>query len=176
MGDRYAGERYTPQFPSCGLWRLRFNGHALYFFGSRTYSYPAVSGKPTTAGSFDYSPARQAMPNEGPIPEGSYWVRPDEMDDNWHYWFSSAAWNGWGRYRISIHPYPATVTHGRGGFFIHGGATAGSAGCIDLVNHMNDFHDDFVREVGSRQCYIPLEVSYNGPGDYPLPRGNTRAT
>jgi hypothetical protein len=29
---------------------------------------------------------------------------------------------------------PETQTHGRSGFFVHGGDTPGSAGCIDVGN------------------------------------------
>ena len=43
-----------------------------------------------------------------------------------------------GSHRITIHPYDDTATYGRGGFFIHGGAEAGSAGCIDLTSRMSD--------------------------------------
>ncbi|MEZ5601109.1 MAG: DUF2778 domain-containing protein [Candidatus Competibacteraceae bacterium] len=76
---------------------------------------------------------------EGPIPQGIYWIRPDELDDNWlNCRLSDRFANAWGRYRISIHPF-TTETFGRGGFFIHGGATPGSAGCIDLTNHMDRF-------------------------------------
>ena len=45
----------------------------------------------------------------------------------------------WGRYRSSFKKLPGTRTYGRGGFYIHGGEVAGSHGCIDLLNHMDDF-------------------------------------
>ena len=99
------------------------------------------------------------------------------MDDNWlNCRLSDRFANAWGRYRISIHPFTTTETFGRGGFFIHGGATPGSAGCIDLTNHMDRFVADLRREVGTstQTCQIHLEVLYPlPPGDYPTP-GNTR--
>jgi len=176
MGD-YSSERYNPTFPHCGQLRLFFEGSQLRMSGgSQTYSYPAVSGRPVN-GRFDYSAARQRVSGEGPIPQGIYWIRPDELDDNWlNCRLSDRFANAWGRYRISIHPFTTTEPFGRGGFFIHGGATPGSAGCIDLTNHMDRFVADLRREVGTstQTCQIHLEVLYPlPPGDYPTP-GNTR--
>jgi len=49
----------------------------------------------------------------------------------------------------------------RGGFFIHGGKYAGSAGCIDLTNHIDRFVENLRSEIGSNpNCYIILEVAY----------------
>jgi hypothetical protein len=45
----------------------------------------------------------------------------------------------WGDYRIWLEPMPGTDTLGRGGFSIHGGASFGSAGCVDLAGGMNSF-------------------------------------
>ena len=38
----------------------------------------------------------------------------------------------WGDWRAPLVPTKGTKTHGRDGFFIHGGGITGSAGCIDL--------------------------------------------
>lgn len=67
-----------------------------------------------------------------------------------------------GRYRVAIHPFTTTVTFGRGGMFIHGGAAPGSAGCIDLTRHMNDFVRDLRGETSMRSCQIHLTVAYPG--------------
>ncbi|MBL8210449.1 MAG: DUF2778 domain-containing protein [Bryobacterales bacterium] len=175
MGD-YSGERYNPTLPHCGVLTLYFDGHYLRMNGgSRALSYPAVSGKPDAGGRFDYSVARQRIPNTGPIPEGTYWIRPDELDDNYWNTFSGAFARAWGRYRITIHPFTTTETYTRGGFFIHGGTEAGSAGCIDLTTHMDTFAADLIREAGSASCQIHLTVAYPHLGDYPSP-GNTRYT
>ncbi len=83
MGD-YSGERYNPSLPHCGVLTLFFDGYYLRLNGgSRALSYPAVSGRPVTPGRFDYSVARQRLAGTGPIPEGTYWIRPDELDDNY---------------------------------------------------------------------------------------------
>lgn len=160
QAGEYAGERYNPTLPHCGLLELQFNGsHLTMTGGGRTYSYSAVSGKPQTDGTFDYSQARQQLRNIGPIPEGTYWIRPDELWEN--AWYKPASTDAWGNYRITIHPFVTTVTHGRGGFFIHGGTTPGSAGCIDLTNHMDQFVEDLRREVGrNTTCQIHLVVRY----------------
>lgn len=176
MAD-YSSERYNPTFRHCGRLSLLFNGSSLRLSGgSQVYHYSAVSGRPSANRRFDYSAERQRLAMTGPIPEGTYWIRPDELDDNWLNTLSSDFAAAWGRYRITIHPFTTTETFGRGGFFIHGGTTPGSAGCIDLTDRMNRFVADLRRELGdqAQPCQIHLEVFYLGLGDFPLPQGNTR--
>jgi hypothetical protein len=160
-GGRYAGERYEPKVPACarsGV-TLRFTGKSLLLEGGGvSKSYPAVSGK-KGAGGFDYSAERQAVSNAGPIPEGRYWINPKELWERaiYKFWMEDA----WGDYRITIHPYPDTKTHKRGGFFIHGGKTPGSAGCVDLTKNIDRFVDDLKAAVGENaNCFVPLEVRY----------------
>ncbi len=186
MADPYSSERYDPRFPPCGTLSLRFDGrHLRMTGGSQSYSYRGVSGKPQD-GRFDYSQARQKIANVGPIPNGVYWIRPDELDDNLiNTWLSDDFAAAWGRYRISIHPFTTTETFGRGGFFIHGGATRGSAGCIDLTSAMPSFVADLRSEIAAThprghrvppsRCQIHLTVAYpSPPGDYPLPGAGPR--
>ncbi len=45
----------------------------------------------------------------------------------------------WGNYRMAIIPKGGTETYGRGSFYLHGGGLAGSIGCIDLVDRIDDF-------------------------------------
>lgn len=75
--------------------------------------------------------------------------------------YNLASRAAWGDYRLTIHVMPGTRTFGRGGFFIHGGTHAGSAGCINLHAGI----ETFVREIeaatkGAPECYVPLEVQY----------------
>lgn len=111
---------------------------------------------------FDYSTERQRIPFHGPIPSGQYWIQPSQLWEN--NWLKSALHSpraAWGNLRITIHPYPHTQTHGRGGFFIHGGAAAGSAGCIDLVHYIDRFVERLKQELGGLpECYVPLTVQY----------------
>lgn len=166
MAQDYTGERHNPGVPFCGRTPLILTFDGKWLKGSGTKSavvLPAVSGKPNEQKQFDYSPARQAIAYKGPIPEGEYWIQPDEM------WKNNAVKSvlgitpraAWGNFRISIHPYPATNTHCRGGFFIHGGQIAGSAGCIDLTEHMDRFVKELTKELeGLPKCHIPLTVRY----------------
>lgn len=173
--DKYAKERGRPTAGRCSGVSLRFDGDYLTLTHSRGSSrWRAYSGKPVN-GNFDYSTARQRIPDAGPIPEGRYWVDISEMDDNWWNSFVPQIRAAWGRFRLSIHPYPDTITYGRGGFFIHGGSEAGSAGCIDLVRSI----EMFVIELnqlglydgwsGGKACHIPLVVAYPILGDFPDP-------
>jgi hypothetical protein len=119
---------------------LTFDGRTLTMTGSMSGSWPAVSGRPAGDGSFDYSPERQHQMSVGPIPAGGYWLDPSQLVDLRERWLYSIRYEmAWGTHRITIHPFDSTHTFGRGGFFIHGGTSAGSAGCIDLVDQMADF-------------------------------------
>jgi len=174
--DDYAAERHDPEFPACGSSSvtLKFDGEHLWMYGIRSvetsrysavlngkpFKYAAVSGRPLSDGTFDYSDSRQRQRGEGPIPAGRYWITPSEIWEagiiNWILGRTSA----WGNFRISIHPYPDTTTFGRGGFFIHGGSTPGSAGCIDLTDQMDKFIQDLRAGVRESSCHIPLTVEY----------------
>jgi hypothetical protein len=168
MSKDYQKERRHPKAPSCQQAKisLLFNGTFLYIFGNRPEpSYPAVSGRPDDKKQFNYSIERQTIPGEGPIPEGQYWVQPSELWEN--NWFKSvffAPRSAWGNFRLAIHPYPNTQTYTRGGFFIHGGSTPGSAGCIDLTMHMDSFIEKLSNILGGQPtCHIPLTVRYPKP-------------
>ena len=157
--DRYVKERNNPTLIHCGSLRLTFDKSNLKMVGGRKeYNYPAVSGKRDGGGVFNYSVADQKAINMGPIPEGNYWVNPSELWKNT--WYKRASTEGWGNYRITIHPFVTTKTYGRGGFFIHGGTRTGSIGCIDLTSHMDKFAHDLIREAGTRECHVLLTVDY----------------
>jgi hypothetical protein len=103
--------------------------------------------------------AYQTRHDIGPIPEGRYLIRQrnlqtmSEVDDMVGTIADSVsqviahrkvgAWPGgsiaWGVHRVQLEPLPGTNTFGRRNFFIHGGASYGSAGCIDLAMHMHEF-------------------------------------
>lgn len=163
--DRYAAERYDPTLAHCHAISFIFDGNWLTMFssGKLLKAYPAVSGRPLAgkdgAAAFDYSAARQKLGSVGPIPAGTYWIKPDELWEN--AWYKPAPTRAWGKYRITIHPFSTTVTHGRGGFFIHGGTVAGSAGCIDLTTYIEDFVNDLRTQLGTTlACQIHLTVDY----------------
>ncbi|PCE29834.1 DUF2778 domain-containing protein [Burkholderia ubonensis subsp. mesacidophila] len=99
------------------------------------------------------------MGNVGPIPPGQYWIQPSQMWTN--RWYNIDPRAAWGDHRLTIHVMPGTQTYGRGGFFIHGGDHAGSAGCINLHAGMEDFVRDIEAATkAASECYIPLTVQY----------------
>jgi hypothetical protein len=166
MADKYAAERGDPATAQCGRYSLLFDGFylKLQLGSSVAQAWHARSGH-AAGGFFDYSSSRQKVANDGPIPEGKYWIQPVQLDN---LWFTS---DGWGASRITIHPRPATITHGRGGFFVHGGKVFGSAGCIDLAYGMPSFSNVLQKVAPSSgswwptqsDCYVPLEVKYGSP-------------
>jgi hypothetical protein len=165
MPKDYTEERYAPKVPVCMKSRigLVFDGSFLRATGTKTaLVFPAVSGKRSEKGEFDYSADRQKIAYKGPIPVGEYWVQPSQMwENNWFKSLARTPRSAWGNFRLTIHPYPGTQTHGRGGFFIHGGAVPGSAGCIDLTVNIDKFVEQLTKELeGLPECYIPLAVRY----------------
>jgi hypothetical protein len=151
-------ERGNSTLADCNI-GVEFNGSNLNVTGTSTQSFTAVSGKPASDGSFDYSPERQKQENVGPIPEGTYWLDPTQLKSLWYYFGGAAA--AWGSHRITIHPFDSTHTFGRGGFFIHGGTSPGSAGCIDLTGQM----EDFAKVIAPyKDCKIMLRVHYPAKG------------
>jgi hypothetical protein len=161
--DKYSGERYDPALESCSTLALTFDGTTLKMTGGgKTYTYLAVSGMRGPDGRFNYSRAAQRASFSGPIPEGEYWINPDELWTN--RWYKRGSDDAWGKYRITIHAFPATATYQRGGFFIHGGKVPGSAGCIDLTSNIETFVDDLDKEGARRKCHIRLTVKYPQAG------------
>jgi hypothetical protein len=155
MSEKYSEEKYDPTLAICSSLELSFDGEKLQMTGgSKAYSYPAASGHPTKDGKFSYDNVAQHVSFGGPIPEGIYWINPDELWTN--HWYKSGSENDWGKYRITIHPFTTTDTFSRGGFFIHGGKTLGSAGCIDLTSNINAFVADIGKEGAIKKVPNPF--------------------
>lgn len=69
----------------------------------------------------------------------------------------------WGNYRMAIVPKSGTETFGRGSFYLHGGGLAGSIGCIDLVDRIDEFvstYKSYLSKSGTKT--IDLYVDYSG--------------
>lgn len=164
---KYAAERYDPTLPYCGEGIiLSFNGKRLTLFGLMDdftpiwIDYNAVSGVINKNKKFDYSVENQKKEDWGPIPEGKYWIRPDEFWKNAWYKIRDPG-SSWGNFRITIHPFQNTQTYNRGGFFIHGGSTSGSKGCIDLTGEIDKFYEDVKKVMRKNSfCQIQLFVQY----------------
>ena len=69
----------------------------------------------------------------GPIPPGAYSLYSRDISDPGSFGDRVRNMLGdWGDWRVPLLPAPGTPTFGRSGFFLHGGSTPGSAGCIDI--------------------------------------------
>jgi RHS repeat-associated protein len=86
-------------------------------------------------------------PWEGPIPPGTYTLDPKRITEGW--WGRDLT-GDWGKYRVPLSPEPGTETYSRSGFFLHGGKSPGSAGCIDVG--AND-----------RQLFPQIRTNTSGP-------------
>lgn len=127
------------------------------------HSWSAVSGR---AGY--QTKEYQKLADKGPLPEGQWLVKPTEYQSAEHRSllekakneFGRGKWPGgassWGLHRIWLHPELGTNTYGRSGFSIHGGTTAGSAGCIDMTDQITAFVKMFL-DYGRT---IELEAKY----------------
>ncbi len=122
-----------------------FDGKTLtvHVGDGHTIKFDAMSGKP------EYQdPKYQDMKDGGPIPEGVYVARQEEIQHITPYGLvagiaDAGTWPGslysWGSSRIRLEPSKETNTYNRGGFYVHGGWEQGSNGCIDLTSSMDEF-------------------------------------
>ena len=82
----------------------------------------------------------------GPLPEGEYIASFDKTLDyknNTGLWDTFRwLWNypAWGFVATPLEPSSKNQMYGRGNFYIHGGNSPGSKGCIDLVKSNQEFH------------------------------------
>jgi len=145
---------------------LHFDGNKLSVVkGSKTiYSTSATSGQSGyNSSEFQYTP------DVGPIPEGTYYVDPSEIQ-RWKdlplkqkiaAQFNKGQWPGgtvaWGHTRVPVRTAPSTYLGGRSGnYFIHGGFNPGSRGCIDLTSS----NQSFFNYLSGQNEVIPLYVKY----------------
>ncbi len=122
-----------------------FDGKTLSIYENNKpiMSWDAVSGNKGYQ-----TPEFQSMKDKGTIPEGTYVARQQSLQGITIYGSTMGlvgvgTWPGgqpsWGKSRIALEASTSTNTYGRGGFYVHGGWTAGSNGCIDLTENMADF-------------------------------------
>ncbi|MGD2115203.1 MAG: RHS repeat-associated core domain-containing protein, partial [Acidobacteriota bacterium] len=113
-----------------GLRSILYDGCEVVFYdddGNVVTRCPATSGRPGT------TVADQDSPYRGPIPEGTYTLKPTECSGGPIRSIPRRLFFGdWGIYRVPLHPTDDTDTKGRDGFFMHGGEDPGSAGCVDI--------------------------------------------
>ncbi len=131
---------------------------------------------------FDYSVARQRKAGAGPAVEGTYWIGSCD-DKTWKTKVARhmLASNAWGFYSWRMHPeanvpnYPGRVNSS---FHIHGGKSAGSAGCIDIMGQdhaVNKIIEEAVEYMNDNNlwptsttqpccCYVAVVVDYSSLG------------
>lgn len=84
--------------------------------------------------SFEYESGRSGvvdptLENYGPTPPGRYSIAPENVAFNGPRTLSAG---DWGLMRARLDPYPETQTFGRNGFYLHGGLSPGTAGCLQV--------------------------------------------
>ncbi len=143
--------------------KIRFSiGSKLLSFSTPAYalSIPATSGRDTCLNNGIL--ACQMARNEGPIPVGMYFIRPEELSNpSFAGDLIRQTQGDWGDWRIRLHPEAKTNTHGRDGFFIHGGSAEGSAGCIDIGGGLGGSNktDIMLLAITASHTKVPVEVS-----------------
>ena len=155
----------TAAAPAPTVTGMRFDGSQLALFGGPTPAmFSAVSGlranNPHNVDHRDHTgPASQSTPGVGPIPEGSYFVNPGEVQRTG---FNTGIW---GPVRVPIHESVTTElarrwhTSRTGGFFVHEDVGHdGTAGCVGLQRRQ-DTVAVFARLTASTE-QIPLTVRY----------------
>jgi hypothetical protein len=164
----------TAGAPAPAVTGMRFDGSQLALFGAPTPAmFAAVSGlranNPHNRDHRDHTgPASQSTPEVGPLPEGSYFVNPGEVQ---RMGFNTGVW---GPVRVPIHETVMTElarrwhTSRTGGFFVHEDVGRdGTAGCVGLQRRQ-DTLAVFARISASTE-QIPLTVRYPHGGT-PAPR------
>jgi Domain of unknown function (DUF4157) len=162
--------------------------------GKAILSVAAQSGRPisvraadakacggSTAESYLNNPRYVGIKDNGPIPEGEYQFRYEQiatfsaaeqlqMTLGGHYTdpFGTSLHGGdWGSGRVALRPVKILPgkkgcgdTKTRSGFFLHGGVLPGSSGCIDIGN---TGMDDLVRSLAGFRGRITVKVLYTQP-------------
>lgn len=107
---------------------------------------------------FDYSYSRQGLANEGGIPTGLYYIETKEERSIRTSPLSHGLRSpSWGTYSWTLHPDEDTDTRHRSGFFIHGGSSFNTKGCIDLQRGDVKFQEYFA---STNKSSIYIYVKY----------------
>ena len=175
--EDYFIDENNKEWRNIGQEYLFFDGNNLHYYRqNKGLVFDAVSGRKNDSGEFIYTNIQQSVESEGPIPEGLYYINPQEIQS---YWKTSIVQKvvglfgrgsfpkgpvAWGVERVWIKPEEVKVYNPitneyvtRSGFSIHGGLIPGSAGCIDLSGNAQEF---FKKLKSSESDYIRLNVNY----------------
>ncbi|MBS1538625.1 MAG: hypothetical protein JST20_12850 [Bacteroidetes bacterium] len=149
---------------------LSFDGKSLniHTADGKVLSFQAESGILNSEGE---TQADKQGEKGGPIPEGAYYIdlsNVTKFDDlslsrqilsTFGLQSPSGGKASWGEMFTPILPRE-NLESGRGGFYIHGGNTPGSAGCIDLCHREQSFFLGLGGVVQSNTTTVPLFVNY----------------
>lgn len=134
--------------------RITFDGRNLVVYDQydrAMYRTTAESGR------VGYQESQyQDVKDTGPLPEGAYALKPDELSDPGFIGDHARRLTGdWGDWRVRLHEQDPTMW--RSGFFLHGGDDPGSAGCIEYEN----FEDATLKRLIEESPFeIEVEVDY----------------
>ncbi|MDG5817029.1 hypothetical protein QA601_18170 [Chitinispirillales bacterium ANBcel5] len=150
---------------------LVFNGSSLQWFDKDGKEVPfkvddttSVNALKAFTGSADLQPPEgQDKVNEGPIPEGIWWLKRDNLQciDDLGFWRGTfgRTWPGgverWGRYRLWLEHDPETKNQGRTNLCVLGNESRNTGGNIHIFDSETDFTDmevfkkNFVKRVES---------------------------
>lgn len=149
--------------------RIDFDGSEVRVSGTSPVTYRAISGLMAHnrhAGGVDYTgPEHQYLANKGPIPEGTYYLNPSEVESNPPGTFPT---RGWGHFRTRLHETMGTnlwrraASERTGGFYLHQDADHnGTAGCIGIWEDLDNA--DIHARIRANSAQIPVHVDYPAP-------------
>lgn len=178
---------YDGDYLTANAYRISQQGDTINkkSFKKRAYSGRSVGKDGNNNPLFDFSNEAQLKEGEGPIPEGDYYINPQNIQryEPTNYEevgnIVAGAINSyiidpigvkrignrpggkysWGAGLIDIIP-ESTNTTKRGGFTIHGGEEPGSAGCIDMLDNDDELFK-FIEQNRENLTNVPLKVNYS---------------
>lgn len=147
--------------PPSFLPHLAFDGLTFPLYDSNQahiFSFQAISGNPN----FQHS-SYQASENQGPLPEGEYTFYFNQIDEGeaGEFWYTDQGPGAWGHTRLPINIVQFEDTSiDRSQFYIHGGVTAGSLGCVDLLGANQEFFDAFEAFAQSNPHFLTNPLAF----------------
>lgn len=180
---------YDGDYLTANAYRFSPEGDTLNHqtFKKRAYSGRSIGDNEDGNPMFDFSLNNQATRGIGPLPEGNYYINPQNIQrynptvieniidhiggalGQIHPKLKAGTRPGgttsWGNGLIDIYPNQVEVDYNgnktiRDNFTIHGGCEPGSAGCIDLLDNDDDFFDFVDRNKGNLDS-VALKVDYS---------------
>ena len=127
--------------------------------GRLPYSIPATSGDQSCE-------CDETVEDKGPIPVANYYLHTKDLSNPNAIKDIARTIRGgdWGDWRVPLTPTQPERLHGRSGFFLHGGMSPGSAGCVDIGGGLfgNAITDKVLQDIlNDPDGRIPFRVRSN---------------